>query len=668
MAGDGRLTRPSPSDAGELVGAFLGSDPVAGARALEALVALGDEGEARLFAGRIAFPSLYQQRRRWLRYVASRPETVAPRLLDRLADPERFKDRYAAAFLCAGLPGSQAFENALFEQLQERLTYGNYSDFAERYMAWGYAGGDASTLWHAVSRDRFKWEKLRTFAFRAGCASCARENAGDLFALEQLVTHQWDDDQGLVKIGNDPESRRSSESVDAAEIAMQAYDAFLAWRRGEVADEVLRRWSTHAHWRVRDFGARILASLGFQRTVGPVAAWLGREPVLSVRSALLHALERSATAEGADALVAFFADRGEGGPYLAKAGWRALDRDGAIAALRAVADSDGDGPGEALVSLARLGERHSTLATALESHVEYARANAALALAYLGDRSSATRLDAMQREAATATERVAIAAALAVLGRPDGAAHLHRQLVAAAAETDYFKRLDLFAAHRFLQDAVLDGLAAGDEASRETLEAWRAEIAPFDPIAAPVAPASSDAAAVPAPSVATAPRAHGSAGSGVRGPLKVFVSYSHRDEKMRKKLQAHLASLVNAGLIAIWHDREIEAGADWKGEIEREIDEADLVLLLVSATFLDSPYCRQELVRALERRSRGKTAVVPIILRPCDWESVFNASDYKAQALPRDDRPVAGGRWRNQDAAYTEVAKELRRLVERLRG
>ena len=95
--------------------------------------------------------------------------------------------------------------------------------------------------------------------------------------------------------------------------------------------------------------------------------------------------------------------------------------------------------------------------------------------------------------------------------------------------------------------------------------------------------------------------------------------------------------------------------------------EVDLVLLLVSSTFLESEYCRKELVRALERRKAGKASTVPIILRPCDWQSVFNAKDYKAQALPRDDRPIAGGKWPNQDAAFAEVAKEIRSVVERLR-
>jgi internalin A len=150
--------------------------------------------------------------------------------------------------------------------------------------------------------------------------------------------------------------------------------------------------------------------------------------------------------------------------------------------------------------------------------------------------------------------------------------------------------------------------------------------------------------------------------------LKVFVSYSHEDERMRAKLGQHLAPMVDHGLIRIWHDREINAGADWEEEINREIAEADIILLLVSASFLYSRYCREELQRALDQRSAGKSFPIPIILRPCDWTRVFNRPEYKMQALPRDDRPVAGGRWPNQDAAFANIAKELRKKIEHLRS
>ncbi len=101
--------------------------------------------------------------------------------------------------------------------------------------------------------------------------------------------------------------------------------------------------------------------------------------------------------------------------------------------------------------------------------------------------------------------------------------------------------------------------------------------------------------------------------------------------------------------------------------INSEIGSADIILLLISASFLDSPYCRKELQRALSQRSAGKSLPIPIILRPCDWASVFNRTEYKTQALPRDDNPVSGGRWANQDAAFAAIVKELRAKVEKMR-
>ena len=146
-----------------------------------------------------------------------------------------------------------------------------------------------------------------------------------------------------------------------------------------------------------------------------------------------------------------------------------------------------------------------------------------------------------------------------------------------------------------------------------------------------------------------------------RTPLKVFISYSHQDEKMRVRLGHHLTPIVDQGLIRVWHEREIEAGADWEGEINREIEETDIILLLVSASFINSRYSRRELLRAIERRSEGKSLPIPIILRFYDWTNVFTG--YGAQAIPRDNHPISGGGWRNQDVAFTNVVTELRRTV-----
>jgi hypothetical protein len=301
------------SDADHITASFLGSDPVAGTQALQELLALGDSGEATLFSRGIEFPKTVQVRRRWLRYVASRQTSIADRLVDRMAIQNQFNDSYSASYLFAGLNKDPSVIDALYKQIQVDFpdenpapaTFHDYGPASNRFVAWGFAGGDSSTLWRRVEKSSFAWEKLRTFAFRGSCAALARMNEKDCWAIEQLITHELKDGF-LDEISSEPVDTLSHGAIESQELWLQANDAFAAWRRGEVADEILRSWSQHAHWRVRDFGAQILASLGFQRTVTPIVEWLQRESVQRVRVALLHALERSDTTAGADALIEHF--------------------------------------------------------------------------------------------------------------------------------------------------------------------------------------------------------------------------------------------------------------------------------------------------------------------------------------------------------------------------
>jgi hypothetical protein len=145
---------------------------------------------------------------------------------------------------------------------------------------------------------------------------------------------------------------------------------------------------------------------------------------------------------------------------------------------------------------------------------------------------------------------------------------------------------------------------------------------------------------------------------------KVFFSYSHDDEAYRDQLEKHLALLRHEGLIESWHDRRILAGADLNQVIDDQLNQADVILLLVSASFLSSRYCYSvEMARALERQSRGEAQVVPVIVRPCDWQQPpLNG----LMAVPRDGKAITT--WANHDEAYTDVARSIRSLVTQLGG
>ncbi|AGP35217.1 SUMF1/EgtB/PvdO family nonheme iron enzyme [Sorangium cellulosum] len=145
-------------------------------------------------------------------------------------------------------------------------------------------------------------------------------------------------------------------------------------------------------------------------------------------------------------------------------------------------------------------------------------------------------------------------------------------------------------------------------------------------------------------------------------PIDVFISYARKDTALLGELVTHLALLKRTGLIRTWHDREIEAGADWEAEILDRLDAARVVLLLVSADFLASPSCwDREMERAMERHAAGAARVVPILLRACDWKAAPFAA---LAALPDGERPIQS--WPDRDEAWADVVIRLRGLLEKL--
>src|SRR5713226_6014502 len=146
-------------------------------------------------------------------------------------------------------------------------------------------------------------------------------------------------------------------------------------------------------------------------------------------------------------------------------------------------------------------------------------------------------------------------------------------------------------------------------------------------------------------------------------PIEIFYSYSHEDEALRKELEKHLSSLQQQGFIAGWHDRLISAGTEWEHQIDSHLNTAQIILLLISASFIDSKYCYSiEMKRALERHEAGEARVIPIILKPVDWTG---APFSKLQVLPRNRKPVTS--WKDRNAAFLEIAKDIRDTVKELR-
>src|SRR4051812_25037296 len=103
--------------------------------------------------------------------------------------------------------------------------------------------------------------------------------------------------------------------------------------------------------------------------------------------------------------------------------------------------------------------------------------------------------------------------------------------------------------------------------------------------------------------------------------VSIFISYAREDEKWLHMVDKHFSVLYNKQIITRFDDRRLTIGDKWDDVIKAKIEEADLVILLVSADFLSSYYIHQvELRHSLERHQSNKCWLLPIIVSSCYWE------------------------------------------------
>jgi tetratricopeptide (TPR) repeat protein len=144
----------------------------------------------------------------------------------------------------------------------------------------------------------------------------------------------------------------------------------------------------------------------------------------------------------------------------------------------------------------------------------------------------------------------------------------------------------------------------------------------------------------------------------------LYYSCSHfaEDQEYRDKLNQQLTILRRQKHIVVFHDDSIKAG-EKTAQRAVYLEEAQIIVILLSADYLDADDCYAQMERALQRHQACEAHVVPVLLRPIHgWEETFAA--HAISVLPTGERAI--NQWTNLDEAYANIAARIHQLVDEL--
>ncbi len=144
--------------------------------------------------------------------------------------------------------------------------------------------------------------------------------------------------------------------------------------------------------------------------------------------------------------------------------------------------------------------------------------------------------------------------------------------------------------------------------------------------------------------------------------INIFIAYVEEDRPFLEELVEHLSVLERLGMVdKIWYNEMIVAGSEWEKETLKALQDADIILLLVSSKFIATDFSyNQEMKQAIARHEEGQAEAIPIILRPCLWDRTPFS---KLKVLPKNKIPVSSEKWKHADEPYVQIVEEVERII-----
>ena len=142
-------------------------------------------------------------------------------------------------------------------------------------------------------------------------------------------------------------------------------------------------------------------------------------------------------------------------------------------------------------------------------------------------------------------------------------------------------------------------------------------------------------------------------------PVRIAFTYEHpAEEEMVRELVHHLTPLQRSGTIEFWARYLIGAGEASEAHTTRELDQADIIIALVTSRYLS--LCEEELSRSIARQKTDGIRVIPIRLRPAGWEGTPLDG---LEPLPEKGKAVVD--WQKRDKVWVNIAGHIKQAAQR---
>lgn len=144
-------------------------------------------------------------------------------------------------------------------------------------------------------------------------------------------------------------------------------------------------------------------------------------------------------------------------------------------------------------------------------------------------------------------------------------------------------------------------------------------------------------------------------------PVEVYVVVAQKNREACVKLVEHLAPYTKRNALRVSHRHMLHPGDNAEAKLNEFFAQAQIIVLLRSVQFENDERCTRE--EACAYQAYGSKSVIPVIVSPHNWDNT-RAFPTGLIALPRSSSSIETAP--NQDAAWTEVAREIHEAAKRV--